>query len=251
MTPDSKNIYCGSGEVWFNRFDSTGALTAYRHLGNVSKLDITPTPTTIEMQSSMNAARAVIAQATTALKMELDLTLTEFDRKNVALALLGDDSAYAQSSATITAGALGNAVLGAAMDTGKQKIVVTDVKHSSTTYVEGTDYTVDSDSGLITLLDTGTIVDGQALTWDGSVPLFDSFQVQGLSEGKIIGALRFRSSVDNFGPRMLVDVWNVQMNPSGAIALLGTAFAEIALKGEALLDTTRDVGQQFARVLYL
>ena len=96
-TPDSANIYCGTGEVWFNRFDDDGNPTAFRHLGNVSKLDVTPSTTTVEMQSSMNGARATIAQAITALKMEVDVTMTEWDKKNVALALLGDDSAFSQS----------------------------------------------------------------------------------------------------------------------------------------------------------
>ena len=128
---------------------------------------------------------------------------------------------------------------------------MTDVKHSSTTYVENTDYTVDRSSGLITLLETGSIGDGDVLTWDGSVPAISSYQVQGLTQGKIAGMLMYRSSDDNFGPRMRVDVYNVIFAPDGAMSLLGTDFGTIGLKGEALQDTSRPVGEQFARVVYL
>jgi hypothetical protein len=251
-TPDSRNIYCGTGEVWFNRLDSSGNPLGYRHLGDVSKFDITPSATTIEHQSSMNAARAVDSQAITAVKMEIALTLSEFEKENVALALLGVASAYTQSSTTKTAAALGNAALGYAFDTGLQKIVVTDVKQASTTLVLGTDYTVDSDSGLITILASSvTVTPGAAITWDGSAPAITSTQVQGLANGQIIGALRFRSSTDAVGPRKLVDVWRVSIAPSGAMSLLGDAYGEIDLTGEALIDSTRAVGQQFCRVIDL
>jgi hypothetical protein len=251
-TPDARNIYVGTGEVWFDRFDpSTGLSTGYRHLGNVSKLEITPSVTTIEKKSSMNAARAILARAITETKMEVALTLDEFQKDNVALALLGESSAFTQSSATKTGAALGNAQLGKWLSTGFNKITVTDVKHSSTTYVENTDYQVDSDSGMIFIMPTGTIVDGDALTWDGSVPAIASYQVQGLSDGNIIGALRFRSSADAIGPRKLIDIWSCAMSPDGALALIGDDFGEIGLKGEILPDSTKPAGQQFCRVIDL
>lgn len=250
-TPDSRNIYCGSGEVWFNRLDLSGAPTGFRHLGDVSKFDLTPNITTIEKQSSMNAARAVIARAITVTKMQVDMALSEFAKDNVALALLGDSSAYTQTLTTKTGAALGNAKLGLALDTGAQKIVVTAVKSGATTYILGTDYIVDSDAGLITPLASGAIVDGSAITWDGSVPAFTSYQVQALSNGTIMGAIRFRSSADAVGPRKLVDIWRCAMSPTGALALLGTAFADVGLQGECLPDATKPIGQQFARVIDL
>jgi|GEM_PF-5678486 len=252
-TPDSRNIYCGTGEIWFNRFDTSGAATAWRHLGDVSKLDLTPTATTIEHQSSMNAARAVDAQAITAVKMAVAMDLSEFAKENMALALLGAASAYTQTLVTKTAAALGDALLGYALDAGGQKIVVTDVKKASTSLVLGIDYTVDSDAGLITILESNTVgvVDGDALTWDGSIPAFTSTQVQGLANGQILGALRFRSSADAVGPRKLVDIWRLSIAPSGALAMLGNAFGAISLTGDALLDSTKPVGQQFCRVIDL
>jgi hypothetical protein len=251
-TPSSANILCGTGEVWFNRQNNDGTYAGFRHLGNVSKLDITPTVTVIEKKSSMNATRAIIARAVTEAKMELAMILDEFDKNNVALALLGSVAAYTQAiNAAIVDTALGNAEGDFALDTGLKKIVVSAVKHSGTPLVLGTDYTVDSDSGLITVIKGGGITDGWALTWSGSNPAIASYSVNGLTEGKITGALRYRSSTDQVGPRMLVDVYNLSLSPDSALALLGDTFAEIPVKGSLLPDSTRAIGDQVVKVTYL
>jgi len=250
-TPNSDNIFCGSGVVYFNRKNLDGTYAGYRHLGNVSKLDLTPTITTIEKNSAMTASRATIAQAVTATKMECAMTLDEFEQNNVALALLGDAAAYAQSSGTKTAATLGNANPGYALDTGIQNVVVTDVKKGVTVLTLGVDYTVDSAAGLIMILVGGQCAQGDALTWDGSAPAIASNIVHALSNGKIEGMLRFVSSADQIGPKMNVDIFKLFLSPDTAIALLGTTFAEINVKGECLADTTRPVGQQFAQVVYL
>jgi hypothetical protein len=226
-TPDSANILCGTGEVWFDRMNNDGTYAGFRHLGNVSKLDITPTVTVIEKKSSMNATRAVIARAVTETKMELALMLSEFDRENVALALLGTAAPYVQAlNAAIVAAPLGISKQGSALDTGKLRITVTDLKMGVTVYVNGVDYTVDNESGLITIVPGGAIVDGSVLTWDGSNAAVASFA-------------------------MLLDAFKVSMSPDAAIALLGDTFAEIGLKGSVLPDATRPVGQQFVKITYL
>jgi hypothetical protein len=252
MTPDSGNIMVGSGEVWFNRKETDGTYKGFRHLGNVSKLEITPTPTIIEKKSSMNAARAVIARAITETKIDVALTLDEFDPKNVALALLGDSAAFTQDvDAAVADADLGTAHKGYALDTGFVNITVTAVKKGATTFDEGTDYTVDAVSGLIMVLEGGTIDEDDALTWDGSVPAIASVAVQACSNGHIEGRLRYRSSADQVGPRTMVDIYRLALSPSGAIALIGDAFAEIPLSGEALSDSSKPVGEQFAKVTYL
>jgi hypothetical protein len=252
MTPDSKNIYVGTGEVMFNRFDAAGAPTTYRHLGNVSKMEVTPSVTKIEKKSSMNAARATIASAITETKMGLSLTLSEFDPKNVALALLGTTSVLSQASATKSDASLGNATLGDWLNTGGLGITVTAVKTGSTTLVLGTDYEVKASSGMIRILPTSTAVDdGDPITWSGTIPAKTYTQVQGLTNGKIEGMLRYESSLDNNGPRQLIDIWRVQINPDGALGFLSDDFADIPLTGDVLLDSSRPVGEQFLRDIFL
>lgn len=250
-TPDGNNILVGSGVVYFNRRNLDNTFAGFRHLGNVSKLEVNPAITTIEKKSSMDAARATIQRAITETKAEVNLTLDEFDPNNVAIALLGDVGTFTQSSSTATDSALGTVALGFALDTGKKKITVTSVKKGGTTFVLGTDYTVDSDAGLITFLAGGTVANADVVTWSGSVPALSSAIVHALSNGNVRGAMRFVSSADQVGPRTIVDIWDVAMSPNGAISLIADQFGEIGLQGNALPDATKAVGQRFAQVIYL
>lgn len=251
-TPDGRNASLGSGEVWFDRFDASGVSTGLRHMGMVSKCDITPNVTTQELQNSMSGARETYASAITDLKMDVGVTFHEFVQENMALALLGVAAVFTQSAATKTGATLGTVVTpGNALDTGFLNITVTALKNGATTYVLGTDYTVDSASGMITILAGGAIVAATALTWDGSVPAIASYQTQALSAGNIRGRLRFRSAADAAGIRKVVDIWNVLITPSGAQALIDTAFGAGQLTGKVLPDSTKPLGQRYYREIYL
>lgn len=252
-TPDSNNLYLGAGEVWFNRF-SSGAATQWRHLGNVTKFELTQSVETLEKKSAMSGARGLLKRVVTGTTSEIALTLDEFDPENVALSLLGTSSAFSQTSGTATDTAItGTVKKGQWLDTGKLKIVVTALKKSpSTALVLGTDYEVDSDSGMVRILPGSTAVaDGDSLLWTGTYPSITSTQVQALANSRIEGALRFRSASDSVGPRYLVDVWSVSIAPDGALALLGTEFGEIGLKAAVQEDTSKTVGQRYFRVVTL
>lgn len=253
-TPDSQNIYVGAGEVWFNRFDAAGAQTQWRHLGDVSKLELTVNADVIEKKSSMTGARGLMARVVTGVTGELAATLSEFDPENLALALLGTTAAFSQSSGTATDSAItGTVKKGYALDTGKRKITVTSVKKApATALVLGTDYSVDSDSGLITILPgSSTVADGDSLLWSGSYPAITSTQVNALANAVILGSLRFRSAADAYGPRYLIDVWKVAITPDGALALLSDNFGEIGLKGAMLEDTSKTLGNRYFQAVKL
>ena len=253
-TPDSGNIYLGAGEVWFNRFNANGAATQWRHLGNVTRLEPTQSVETLEKRSAMSGARGLLKRVVTSTTSEVALTLDEFDPENVALALLGSASAFSQSSGTATDSAIpGTVKKGQWLDTGKLKITVTGVKKSpNTVLVLGTDYEVDSDSGMIRILPgSSTVADGDTLLWSGSYVAITSTQIQALANSRIEGALRFRSASDAVGPRYLVDFWKVSITPDGALVLLTTEFGEITLKAAVQEDTSKSIGERYFRMVQL
>lgn len=251
-TPDANNLYLGAGELWVNRM-TNGVLGLWRHLGNVTRFELTPTVETLEKQSSMEGARGTLKEVVTKTTMEVGLTLDEFDPENLALALFGSVSAYSQSSGTATDQSLGttNSKKGYWLDTGKKKITVTAIKVGATTYTAGTDYTVDSESGMIYITPNSTIVDGSTVLWSGSYAAITSTQIQALADAKIECALQFRSASDATGPRFLCDVWKASIQPDGALSMLTEQFGEITLKGKVLADTSKPVGQRYYRKIVL
>jgi hypothetical protein len=249
-TPSTANLYLGAGEIWFNRFDSSGNKTQWRHLGNCSKFELDPNVNTVEKYSSMSGARGLLSRAVVQTGASVSLTLNEFDPENVALAFLGATTvAGLQTTGTATDLTTAPAIVkkGSALDTGKRKIVVTSAKKSpSTALTSGTDYTYDSDSGLITILPGATnITDGDTLLWTGTYPTITTPIVQALSNALLLGALRFRSATDAVGPRYVVDVWRASMQPDGAIGFIGNDYAEIGFKAACLQDTSQAAGNQF------
>lgn len=253
-TPNANNLYLGSGEVWINLYVNN-ALSVWRHLGNVSKFELTSNVDTIEKQSAMSGARGTLKRVVTKTTMDIALTLDEFDPENVALALMGSTSAYTQGSGTATDTSLGSANVkkGYALDTGKKKITVTGVKKSpSTALVENTDYTYDAETGLINILTGATaITDGDTALWSGSYAAIASTQIQALANAKIEASLQFRSASDATGPRYIATVWKASLTPEGALSLLTENFGEITLKGMVLEDTTKSVGQRYFQQIVL
>jgi hypothetical protein len=244
-TPNSGNLMVGSGEVWFNRLDNSGDPTGYRHLGNVSKLEITPEVTEITKKSSMNSARAVRGRAITETKMNIALTFDEFEPENVALALLGEKIAIQAADGAIADEPVPEpAKQGRWLDTGFVNITVTAVKVGATTHAVDDDYTLDLAAGLIYIVPGGDIADDDAVTWSGSCAASGA-KVQGLSQGRIEGALLYRSSDDQIGPKSKIVMHKVSISPDGALALIGDQFFEGGLKGEVLADETQATGQEY------
>lgn len=254
-TPDAANLYLGAGEIWFNRFTAgTTTKTQWRHLGNVSSFELTNTADTIERRSAMSGSRSILKKVVTGTSAEIAMVLDEWDTHNVALGLLGTSAAFSQGSGTATDAAItGTVKKGDWLDTGYLKITVTGVKKSpSTALVLGTDYAVDSDTGMIRILPTSsTVADGDSLLWSGSYPAITSTQIQAMATTQIEGALRFRSASDAVGPRYLIDFHIVSVLPDGAMALLTTDFGTVNLRATVQEDTSKAVGQRQYKLVQL
>lgn len=255
-TPSGNNLYVGAGKVYVDLWSGGAKSGNWRFLGNVESIEGTPSVSTISKKSSMDGSRATLKEAIVGSEADITLKLSEWTKENLSLALLGSVSTYTQNSGTATDTALGNTKKGYALSTGKYKITVTAVKKGATVLVAATsmggtgDYFVDSDAGLIYIFDTtttGGLVDGDALTWSGSYPSITSQDmVTGLSAGQITVSLKYVPAADQVsGPRYLVDIPQMTINPDGPLALLTEEFGVISLKGKVLKDTTQATGQEY------
>jgi len=252
-TPSSDNLYLGAGEVFINLYVNNVLSSTWRHLGNVDKVEITPTVTTLEKKSAMNGAHGTYKEVITGTAVELAMTLSEWAAENLALALLGSSSAYSQTLGTGTDVSLGatNSKKGYYLDTGHKKIVVTSVKVGAVVYALHTDYEVDSETGMILIVPASTIPDLSTVLWSGTWPTIASTRIQALSNAKIEASLRFRSATDATGPRYFVEIWKTTLYPDGALGLLSDSWGDIGLKGKILQDTTKPHGEQYYSLLEL
>lgn len=256
--PSNRNLYLGAGIVLIDLWVSGAKTGNWRHLGNVSKLEATPSQETVEMLSDMDGARGVYDTAVISSKCEVSMDLREFTPESLAIALGGSVTTWTQSSGTATDTSLGAVKKGYGLATGKNRITVTAVKKSSTTLVDagsatGTgDYWVDSESGTIFFLETTTtsgLVDTDAVTWSGSYPAITSKpEIHGLTSGLISCSIKYVSAANQArGDRYEILIPQMQISGDGALALITRDYGTISLKGVAIEDTTQPAGARFWR----
>jgi hypothetical protein len=263
-SPNSANMYLGAGSVLFDRFDSLGASTGLRHLGNVESLTINHSVEKVTKKSAMSAARATYAESVTGTSANLSMVLNEFTPENLALATLGNNGIFTQDAeATVTDRPVGPAAAAVKLDTwydiGSITPTITTVKQGATT-LNAAAYEVNAESGMIRLLSSYTGANkaepAVAITWTGSVPAITAATlkgvVYGLASGIINGRLRYISAPDQTqGPRVMLDVWKVGLTPDGDIGLITDDFGTFTVGGEVSADMGKPDGQQYYRVIYL
>lgn len=267
-TPDPKNLYLGAGETWFDRFDASGNPTGIlRHLGNVDELTHNSSVDKITKKSSMSGARGVLAEVITGMTSELGLTLSEYESNNLALALLGKESAFLQ---TAEAGVVDREIddalvldqwyeLKDANGKGVFNPTVTAFKQAAVT-LNALAYELRAECGMVRFLSSYVGADkataGAAVTWTGSTPEIavaaKKRVVQALATGKVQGRLRYISATDQAnGPRICLDAWIVNLSPDGDLSLIGEEFGSFKLKGTVQEDPSKPVGERYIRTVYL
>jgi hypothetical protein len=235
--------FIGSGDLNIDVYGADGSRTGELDVGNASAFAINAP--TIEKKEQKGFRREnfgkKIASVPISKEQELKITLTDINRKNLALALMGTDAVYTQTAGNNTADA--ETVIG---HTDKwTKLVCRNldsetppvVKDSTetTTYVEGDDYEVDYQVGRIKVLSAGDIEDGDSLkvgsTW---LAITDGYRVQALTKDVLYAYIRLIGKDLAHDRDCEVVVFKAELVPSGDINWLTDDFASLELTGTIL-----------------
>lgn len=87
--PSTGNYYLGKGVLKFNRLDSDGLPEGLRDLGNAPNFSIQPVVETLDHFSSREGIKTKDLSIDTMVGATVKFTLDEYDKDNLALALLG------------------------------------------------------------------------------------------------------------------------------------------------------------------
>ncbi len=128
-------------------------------------------------------------------------------------------------------------------------VVVVDAASPTVRYVQGTDYTLDPQSGFLRVLSAGAINADPFVAYDH--PAITRRVAHMLSGKAVEGHLHFRSDKGDTGVRVEFDAWKVRLVLNGDVALLGGDESVLQLSGSLIADTTRPQGQQYARMAKL
>lgn len=257
--PHSDNLLLGKGEVFFNRKNTDGTYQGYRHMGNVETLELTTTDDVLEKYSSMDRSAGLYKRVTRRRDAVVRAVLDEFTPENLALIMMGNTAQTAAQAATPVAGETltDDAVEGAFYKVAKIGPITAVSLANITTpgaLVAGVDYRVhNADVGIIQLIAGGSgYAPGDEIEIDYTPTAYASgfTTVQGGTETLVEGALLFIPDPTT-GPQIMLEVWDVSVAPDGALGLISTEFAQMALNMSAQADAITHPDEPLYRATYL
>lgn len=231
------------GRVFFDPFDANDALTGEIDMGNCPGVNLTIDTEKAEHFSSTTGLREKDASLIVQVNRTGNITCDNFSAANFALWLSGTRTASTQVATpvtgeqrTVTPGRFYQLGATSANPLGVRNVTGVTVKNGAgtTTYVAGTDYNVDVDTGRVQILASGAIVAGNVTF--GYTPVAGAFEkVQSGAKAEMSGALRIvadnasGANRDFFMPK-------VTLTPSGDLPIIaeGTDFVQMQFGLEVL-----------------
>lgn len=256
LAPNANNHTLGRGAVYFSRHPDSGTWDkSFFHLGNVDQFEISIATQRALLRSSMDRKSGLLNSVVREVTHSVTLRGYDYAPRNLALALLGDTTAYTQAGTAVTGETLTTSVvLGAVYRTARRNIgTVTVKKAPSTALVLNTDYTiVDAEAGLIQILSTGTtLVAGDTVLIDYTPTAISTGRsvVRGGSVTQIAGSFLFQGA-NLSGPNYEALLYRVTIEPSAALALISQDFGSWSLTGQIFDDTPGAWGGSAASPFY-
>lgn len=209
-----------------------------RFLGNVSVLDFTINEENIELTDYTSAGGGNYNSVRRIDSVEMSMTAHDLSAENLAVALFGSTSSVTSSAIvdeSITAGAVLDTLIRPAevIDTAVSPVVTSDP--AGTTYVEDTDYIV-SAAGITPIVGGGI---------SASDPLLIDYtsKANDVVQALTTSAQEFELIFDGLneaqsGTPVIITVYRAKFGGAQGLSMIGDEFAEIALTGDVLKDTT-------------
>jgi len=240
--PNGNNLLVGKGAVYFDRFTLAGVHIGERFLGNCEEFIINVSENVLKKFTSVDGSSGLLARIPNQREAELQIKLTEVNRDNCALALVGTPLTLSQTGATATDEAItpaGGSKQGYWYKFAKHAVTsITNVKDDTVAIgsnVNNVNYFIDQATGRLYVTPGGSIVDGSAITVTYVYPTENLNAVSGI-DTNVKGQFRFIGDPAS-GPIHEVEVWNCPIQADAALALISEDFAEFTLKAAVLYDT--------------
>lgn len=244
--------FSGQGEIMLAKIDNTtGAVGAYRKIGNVPEFSIEMDSDQVDHNESTSGQRTKDFVLLRAKSMTLSGNIEDWTEDNVAWATNGRIKQITGGAKTGELSPAGLTVGGIWALKGQKvtALTITDSTGSPVT-VDPADYTLDADFGTVTMKS----VTGYTLPLIAAYTSGAATAVTFMTDDTQLYALRFNGINTVNGKKVLVELYRTQKNPSGSIPFINEEFGQISIGGEALADLTKTVDGDFGlfgRMVYL
>lgn len=249
------------GRVYLGKRDTLGQPTEFRSPGNVAELKLSLKTDVLEHYESQSGQRTLDHRMVKQKSAAVNLTIEEFTKENLALALYGNF--VLGSAGTVTNEPVGGAapLVGERYCLAHPKIdslVIQDSSATPATLVSGVDYTADLDFGAVQLL---RLHDGGTPAVPYAAPLKASYAYGVTTEiGIFTQALPERflrleginTAAGN--ARVLVELYRVAFDPLKEISFISNEYNKFEMEGSLLADASKPFDAtlgQFGRIVQI
>ena len=242
------------GRVYLGKRDANGDPVEVRSPGNVADLSLALKTDVIEHYESQSGQRAVDLRLVKQKSATVALTIEEFTKENLSLALYG--SHVTDAGGSVTDEPVGGAapVIGDRYFLAHPKVsalTVVDSAGTPATLTAGTHYTADEDFGAIQFLDvTGLTAPFKASYTFGAVTEIGIF-TQPLPE-RFLRLEGVNTAAGN--AKVLIELYRVAFDPLKKFDIISNDLNKFELEGSLLADSTKPydaVLGQFGRIVQL
>lgn len=235
------NQTLGRGKVYFSLF-KTGTYTpsGYRYVGNTPAFSLNQENETLEHYSSDEGIREKDNEVILQTNVTGSLTMDDIQPENLALFFFGSSSVLAQTSATGQTETFVDVIEGHSYmvgvsdlnPTGVRSLTNVVVKVGATTKTLNTDYTLNAELGMITIVEGGGISTGDdvIIEYDRSAKSRKQI-ISGTDQ--IEGAVLFEST-NEVGERFDYLIPRVKLSPNGEFALKTDEWQQLPISVEVL-----------------
>jgi hypothetical protein len=241
------------GRVFLGKRDALGNPIEVRSPGNVAELKLSLKTDVLEHYESQTGQRTLDHRMVKQKSATVNLTIEEFTKDNLALALYGNHTLT--SGSTVTDEPLTNPVtIGDRYFLAHPKVsalVVKDSAGTPATLVDGTNYTVDLDFGALQFLNVAGFTQPFKASYAfGAITEIGIF-TQPLPE-RFLRLEGLNTAQGN--AKVLVELYRVAFDPLKEISFISDEYNKFEMEGSLLADATKPfdaVLGQFGRIVQL
>lgn len=240
----ANNLAIGKGELHFAPFKAgTQTPDGFYFVGNCPEFTLNRENETLPHYDSTKGFRRKDEEITIESRMNGSISCDDVRPQTAALFLMGEAVTLSVASATGLITTIIGAKKGRSYQLGETagqpsgarsvtNVAVSLTSTPATIYVAGTDYTVDAELGMITILEGGSIADAAGLTVEFDQTAHTRSQVIA-SDTEAQGALKY-ISYNPIGQRLDYYFPWIKVRPNGDISLISEEWMTIPLSIEAL-----------------
>ena len=238
FTDLGQNIILGKGELLYAPIVS-GTRQSYFHMGNCARFAIILNDEVLTINDSTDAAAGVLKRVTKSREVNIEIGSNEYGVESLALAMMGDQSTFTQTSSAVTGEVLTTSwAAGRYYKAAGRNLTGVVITQGTATLTSGTAYTVyDASGGIIKAASpaAGGAVTATAATIAYTRASLSLDAVLGATKNKQEGSLLFIPDPTT-GPQYDVEVFRTALVPSGDLDFISDNWGDYQLNLVALND---------------